>query len=319
MSRAEPPDGSRWIDRALFAPVVPTAAALFRILLAGMVVLVFWPIRWPLPEFVLSSPTLRSLYEQVVLTGAYWTAVVGITVLFAIGVRPRLAGATLVAILLPLVPFEGRQPARQLLVTTLLAFSFLRSDAAMALRFSPGITPRSPGPSWPIRLIQLQLSVVYAANAISKTTPEYLSGQVLAMMLQELPNFLVRASEGHIALGAMSIPLDLAATAVVLTEYALATGFWFRRTRVATAVLGVAFHTALRYVIRIGFLDVVTVFLYSAFLLPFDRRGGKAQASGGSSPLEARDLWIESAEGGQRDAVTWRSPRRAPPGRAPRR
>jgi hypothetical protein len=56
------------------------------------------------------------------------------------------------------------------------------------------------------------------------------------------------------------------------------------------AVLGVAFHTALRYVIRIGFLDVVTVILYSAFLLPFDRRGGRVQARGGSSPLEARDV-----------------------------
>jgi hypothetical protein len=56
------------------------------------------------------------------------------------------------------------------------------------------------------------------------------------------------------------------------------------------AVLGVAFHTALRYVIRIGFLDVVTVILYSAFLLPFDRRGERVQARGGSSPLEARDV-----------------------------
>jgi hypothetical protein len=290
MPPAEPAGAGPWIDRALFAPVDPTAAALFRVLLAGMVVLVFWPIRWPLPELVASSPLLKSLYEHVLLTGAYWTTVVGIAVLFAMGARPRLAGAALVVLLLPLVPFEGRQPGRQLLVMTVLAFSFLRSGAAMTLRFSAETAPRSAGPSWPIRLIQLQLSVLYAANAISKTTPDYLSGQVPALMLQELPNFLVRAPEGRIAVGAVSIPLGLAATAVVLAEYALAIGFWSRRTRMATAVLGVAFHVALRHVIRIGFLDVVAVFLYSAFLLPFDGRGGKARASGDGDARDAREV-----------------------------
>jgi hypothetical protein len=57
---------------------------------------------------------------------------------------------------------------------------------------------------------------------------------------------------------------------------------------VTTAVLGVAFHAALRYVVRIGLLDVVAVFLYSAFLLPFEGRGRKAPASGDGDPRDAR-------------------------------
>jgi hypothetical protein len=71
--------------------------------------------------------------------------------------------------------------------------------------------------------------------------------------------------------GPLAIPLWAAATATVLTEYSLALGFWFRRLRVPVALLGVGFHAALTLVIRIGYLDLVSVFLYSAFLLPFDR------------------------------------------------
>ncbi len=170
----------------------------------------------------------------------------------------------------------------------MLAFSFLRSDAALAIPWGRRPAPVCVGPCWPIRIVQLQLSVLYAANAIAKTTPDYLSGQTLAAMMQVFPNFLVRPSDGHIALGALSIPLWLAAIGVVLTEYALAAGFWFRRTRVATAVLGVGFHTAMRYVVRIGFLDVVALFLYAAFLLPFERRPAPTTGERGGEHPRAR-------------------------------
>lgn len=286
MARAEPSGWEGWIARALFTPVDPTAAALFRIGLAGMTVVAFRPIPWPLPEIVEASPALRALYGHVILTGSYWAVVVTVATLLALGVRPRLTGAVLAGLLIPLVPFEGRQPGRQVLAVTVLAFSFLRSDAALALASGRRPAAVPVGPCWPIRIVQLQLSVLYAANAIAKTTPDYLSGQALAAMMQVLPNFLVRPSDGHIALGALSIPLWLAATGVVLTEYALATGFWFRRTRVATAVLGVGFHTAMRYVVRIGFLDVVALLLYAAFLLPFDRRPARTTPEqGGEQPV----------------------------------
>ena len=46
-------------------------------------------------------------------------------------------GGALAGLLVPLIPFERRQPGRQVLTVTLLAFSFLRSDAALAIRSSP--------------------------------------------------------------------------------------------------------------------------------------------------------------------------------------
>jgi vitamin K-dependent gamma-carboxylase-like protein len=294
MWRAESPSKNGWIDHALFTSVDPITTALFRIALAGMVVLVFWPVRWPLPEIADSSPIIRYIYHRMFLTSAYWTIVVTVAALLAVGVRPRLAGATLAVLLLPLVPFEGKQPGRQVLAATVLAFSFLRSDTALSLCPRRGPVPGSAGPCWPIRVVQLQLSVLYAANAISKTTPDYLSGQIAGVMMRVLPNFLLRPEDGHVDVGVVSIPLWLAATGVVLTEYALAIGFWFRRTRTATAVLGVAFHTTLHYVIRIGFLDVVSLFLYAAFLLPFERRRGPARTGGNGRALEAQETQIRT-------------------------
>jgi hypothetical protein len=64
----------------------------------------------------------------------------------------------------------------------------------------------------------------------------------------------------------------------VIREYALGAGFWFRRIRMATALLGIAFHAALRYVIRIGYLDIVALLLYAAVLLPFEGRSTESAA-----------------------------------------
>jgi hypothetical protein len=278
MSRPDLAGQNGWIARTLFAPVDPIPSALFRIALAGLVVVAFWPTPWPLPAVVEANPILRGLYDTVFATVCYWAIVATVAALLALGVRPRLTGAVLGGLLLPLVPLQGSQPGRQVLAITVLAFSFLRSDAALAVAVGRRPDAVSAGPSWPIRIIQLQLSVLYLANAIVKTTPDYLSGQTLAVMSQSLPNFLVRPSDGHIPLGGLSIPLWLAATGVVITEYALAAGFWFRRTRMATALLGVAFHTALRSVIRIAYLDVVALLLYAAFLLPFEGRSTEAAA-----------------------------------------
>lgn len=52
-------------------------------------------------------------------------------------------------------------------------------------------------------------------------------------------------------------------------------GFWIRRLRVATAVLGVAFHLALLCVMSIFMLNIVICFLYLAVLLPIEIRAGR--------------------------------------------
>jgi hypothetical protein len=264
------------VDGFLFTPVRSDIAAVFRVALAAMLLTAFWPDAGVTAE---AYPAMRDLYAHVILTPAYWGAVVTLAALLAAGVRSRAAGLALAVLLLPLVPLSGRRQGRQVLWFTLVAFSFLRSDAAFSLLRRSG-TRGSAGPCWPVRLMQLQLSVLYAANALAKTTPAYLGGEVPAILMEGLPNFLVRPAGSAVVLGGVSIPLWVCATAVVAAEYALALGFWFRRTRWATAVLGLAFHGALRHVVVIGYLDVVSVFMYSVFLLPFTGPRRMASASG---------------------------------------
>ena len=76
-------------------------------------------------------------------------------------------------------------------------------------------------------------------------------------------------SDGFIQLGNLAIPCYVAAIATVLIELFLALGFWFRKTRWISAVIGVSFHLALKLVLTIFMLDYVSMFLYLSFLIPF--------------------------------------------------
>jgi len=277
------------LEQFLFAPVDPAYAAVFRIALAAMLAVVFWPYEgMGLVLGVYRVPALPYLYKHIFLAMPYWLLILAVLTFFGAGFSPRVLGFLLVALLLPLVFLIGRQPSRQILLFTLVFFSLLRSDARLSLRWGrQGPQPVTTGPMWPIRLIQLQLSVVYGVNALAKTTPEYLSGQVLMGMSKMLPNFLVNLSDGYLHLGPLAIPVTILAIASVMTEYALAIGFWFPRLRVATAVFGVFFHIVTKFIIRIGMLDWTCMFLYLAFFIPFDRpliRELHEQTEGHSDP-----------------------------------
>jgi hypothetical protein len=201
----------------------------------------------------------------------------GIT-LFGLGVAPRIVGPLLVLSLLPGVFEVGTMRSRQILVSAVLCLSMLRSTVGVVPLPRPASrsdrAARSAGPMWPIRLVQIQLSLVYAVNAIAKMTPEYLDGSVLEWLSVSRWNFKVDLAGGYLHLGPLVVPTWLCAVGTVLVESALALGFWFRRTRIATAALGFAFHMSLKLILVIGFLDWASLCLYLSFLLPLD--GSKA-------------------------------------------
>lgn len=180
---------------------------------------------------------------------------------FAAGVRPRLTGTLLTVLLAPLLLEATRPQSRQVLMVTLLCLILLDG----------GKTDRRL-PVWPVRLIQLQLSLIYGVNAVAKLTPAYLSGDVLTAMSMTLPNFIADLSDGFYRLGPLAMPAAAAAWGSVIVESFLAVGFWFRPLRWTTAIVGVLFHGQLMTIIHIGMLDWVSMFLYLVFLLPATRR-----------------------------------------------
>ncbi len=117
--------------------------------------------------------------------------------------------------------------------------------------------------------MRIQVSVLYGANALAKCTGHYLSGDALANMSVQA-NFLVDLTSGYLDVGSIRIPVFALAISTVMIESWLAIGFWIKRTRWITALIGVGFHLILRFIVNIFMLDYVSVFLYLSFLLPFE-------------------------------------------------
>lgn len=251
------------LDRFLFAPVASAPVAGFRVAFAVVLLAAFWPEgRQPIGSLA-RLPGAAALWDGVFLTHAYWALCVAALVAFAAAVGGRASAAAAAILLLPLTPLRGAL-SHQVLLFSLLAFSLLRQHR----RPLPGQTA---GPIWPLRLIQIQLSALYAVNAWAKLTPAYLSGEVLVGLSRVMPNFLADLSDGFLHLGPLAVPVSVCAIGTVAIEAALAVGFWIPRLRLATAALGVGFHLSLQWVLEIGWLDWTCMFLYLAFLLPFER------------------------------------------------
>ncbi len=225
----------------------------------------FWPRGFGPYSGVLRSPFLLELHENVLLTPGYWLVVLVLLTLFAAGWRPRLIGALLLVVLYPLAQLDRGRQSRHVMFVTLACFSLLRSGER-------SLRTTGAGPIWPIQLIRFQLAFLYGLNAFWKLTPHYLSGDALVGMSERLPNFLADFRDGSWHIGPLAIPVAVAAVASMLTEAFLAVAFWFPRARRIAAVVGVAFHLLLQLVVRIFILDLVTMFLYLAFLLPFEPR-----------------------------------------------
>ena len=255
------------LDDFLLAPVVPSTVALFRALYSAYLALLFWPHVHEVTRSLREYENVVALYDKVFLAPWYGAVVALALLAFGASRRPRLSGLLLILLLAPLAGMAYFGNSRQMALTGLVALWLL-----------PGPAPQGrdalEAPIWPIRLIQINLAAVYGWNAIAKATPEFLSGRVLMEMSTTYSNFLVDLSDGYLHVGFLSLPVWLCAWATVLTEAALAIGFWFRRTRWATAFLGVGFHVILMGVVEVGFLDWTSMFLYLAFLLPFEAARG---------------------------------------------
>lgn len=195
------------LERFLFAPVNPRGAAMFRGALAIILAVAFWPGDNRPGGVTEWLPGSAVLYDQVFLTGPYWLLILVGLVLLGVGWRPRPLGLLLAALLAPLALLQHGQLSRHILLLTLAFFSLVRSDAQYSPKVWLGGAPAlSAGPIWPIRLIQLQLSALYGVNALAKTTPAYLSGEVFVGMSRMLTNFHLDLADGFQHLGPLVLP-----------------------------------------------------------------------------------------------------------------
>jgi len=245
----------------LFALVNMRYVRIFSVLTAFMLVLDFYPIE-PYDQF--HNFSWLAPWQGLAITPAYRGILLLLIICFTIGWRGRVTGLSLAALLFPLIFVAYTPTSRQVLVIVLICLALLHGGISSA-----------PLPIWPLRLIQLQLSIVYGVNALAKASPPYLNGDILIAMSMTLHNFLTNLSDGFYHIGPWALPAALAAQASVVIEGALAVGFWFPSLRLLTAVIGILFHFQLKTIVRIGMLDWTCMFLYLTFLLPFTKPRGE--------------------------------------------
>lgn len=251
------------------------AVAWFRIGFACFIPYFFWSRGLQvdlsaIPDF-LRGAAQSDLSEWITSTW-YWILIALLSLAFGCGFRPRLTGVLLLLLLIPLSFLSRGMVSRSVFLFVFACFLILRSgEVRFPWRGAKG-DDGSAGPSWPVRLIQIQLTVIYGVNAIAKTTPVFLRGDLLIDFSLVYPNFRLTFNEGSFEVAGLSIPVSILAVSAVLIEYFLAIAFWVPRLRWIGAFVGISFHVGLTFVLTIFHLHHLTIFLYLSQLLPLISR-----------------------------------------------
>jgi hypothetical protein len=182
---------------------------------------------------------------------------------FLVGWRTRSAGLLLTLVLAVQLVLDQQTYSNHLYLLALVIGWLTVADSGAAWSVDARRRPRATVPAWPVFLLQAQASVVYAYAAMSKITPDYLSGLALA------PFVSVQAWIELIGLPAAATIVLLMSWAAIPLEAILAIYLWSPRHRATVALLGVVLHVgmvALIYRMRLD-LTVFAFVMWGLYLL----------------------------------------------------
>jgi vitamin K-dependent gamma-carboxylase-like protein len=117
---------------------------------------------------------------------------------------------------------------------------------------------------WPVRLMQVQLSLIYLATVWAKTRgTTWNDGTAVsyAVRIKDLTRFPLPDS-----LTTSVLVSNVLTYGTLALELAIAVLVWNRRARPWVLGAGVAFHLAISYSIRVGFFTLAMLVLYLSFL-----------------------------------------------------
>lgn len=122
----------------------------------------------------------------------------------------------------------------------------------------PDATPATPVRSWALRVMLIQLAVLYFWAAISKMNSAWLDGRTLDSQMSGPIESLIHATVGYV----------WAARLVIVVELTLAATIWWRRGWLLAAPLGLALHIGiLKTGLEIGLFAWFMIALY-ALVIP---------------------------------------------------
>lgn len=132
-------------------------------------------------------------------------------------------------------------------------------------RYYPTFQQKRTWPVWALRLIQIQLSVIYLWTFIHKLKGEtWIDGTAVyyATRLEGMTNFTIPI------LMDSPIFLKLATWGTLLTEFSLGVLIWVKPIRKYVIALGVVFHLGIEYLMSIPFFELSMIVLLMNFFTP---------------------------------------------------
>lgn len=155
-------------------------------------------------------------------------------------------------------------------ITLMLVFSpcghSLSVDALLG-RYFQDFRKKTLSPVWALRLIQIQISVVYLWTVWHKLQGEtWLNGTAVyyATRLDSMANFTVPVLMDSL------IFLKLMTWGTLLVELSLGTLIWFKKFRRPVIVTGILFHLGIQYIMSIPFFELYMMALLINFVSPDD-------------------------------------------------
>jgi len=215
-----------------------------------------------------------------VLSPVHWAmlnaAMLAMSVLVVIGIaaRPSLFLSSLAGIYLLLCDRMRYHHHIYTLYLMALLMAFMPCDRSWARgrRFAPD--DQRIGPLWAMRLMQLQLTIIYLASGGSKLLDrEWRSGAVLADRLVRYGNGAIARGVPHAIIDFLRTPLGghLMAKSAIATELGLAFALWHPRTRRLAAWAGILFHVTIDVTTGVdifSWLSILILYLFATYETP---------------------------------------------------
>ena len=200
-----------------------------------------------------------------------WTVLVVSAIALTIGWHSRLAAVTVFVLILS---FEHRNlwvfnsgDLAMRIEALFLALSPCGAALSLdQLRNSGRFWSAQQRAQWPVRLMQVQLSLIYLASVQAKLNGNaWPQGTAVSYALR-LPDMLLLPQPHWLATNALLV--NFATWAILLVELSIGILVWNKRLRPWVLAVGVVTHTVIMMTIAVGFFTLAMFVLYLAFVPP---------------------------------------------------
>jgi hypothetical protein len=215
---------------------------------------------------------LFSISSSYTFVFIVFVAVVIAAICLTLGIGTRLA---CIVVWLGILAFTRRNPYVANsgdLYVRVVAFYLILTPAAASLSLRRWLRERDrfwefPRRSvWGLRLIQMQVSIVYVTAFWDKvsTGPLWNNGTALSYVLriQDLTRFPTPTFPTN------SLPINLQTYGTLVIELSLGVLIWNRRLRPYVVALGVLLHLGIEFTLRVGFFSMVAIIALLSFVAP---------------------------------------------------